>query len=102
MYFSPPSVITAALVLATKPRHEQKNNNNGGGKEKCKQTHIVCVDVPSHVSIRNQLPVDVASDFTVSPAAVDVNYADHVPLRMTSKSHETYHVKYSFETYLYF
>lgn len=48
---------------------------------KRKSAHIVRVDVPRHVSVRNELSVNVASDFTVPPAAVDVNYADHVPLR---------------------
>lgn len=37
--------------------------------------------MPRHVSVRDELPVNVASDFAVPPAAVDVNYADHVPLR---------------------
>lgn len=48
-------------------------------------THIIRINVPRHVSIRNELSVHVASDFTVPPAAVDVNYADHVPLRMRSE-----------------
>lgn len=67
-----------------------------GGKEKKtvrsrekKSAYIVCVDVPRHVSIRNKLSVNVASDFTVPPAAVDVNYADHVPLRVRRESHGT-------------
>lgn len=46
-----------------------------------KIAHIICVDVPRHVPVRDELPVNVASDFAVPPAAVDVNYADHVPLR---------------------
>lgn len=45
-----------------------------------KITYIICVDVPCHVAIRNKLSVNVASDFTVPPTAVDVNYTDHVPL----------------------
>lgn len=45
-------------------------------------SYIIGVDVPCHVSIRNELSVYVASDFTVSPAAVDVNDADHVPLQV--------------------
>lgn len=45
------------------------------------KAHVVCVDVPRHVTIRHQLPIDVASDLAVPPATVDVNYADHVPLR---------------------
>ena len=63
-------------------------HQNEGGKEmtavrrrKEKSAYIIRVDVPCHVSIRNKLSVDVASDFTVPPAAVYVNYTDHVPLR---------------------
>lgn len=37
--------------------------------------------MPRHVPVRDELSVNVASDFTVPPAAVDVNYGDHVPLR---------------------
>lgn len=47
---------------------------------KKKSAYIICVDMPCHVSIRNKLSVNVASDFAVPPAAVDVNYTDHVPL----------------------
>lgn len=36
--------------------------------------------MPRHVAVRHQLPVDVAPDLAVPPAAVDVNDADHVPL----------------------
>lgn len=50
-------------------------------RRKEKSAYIICVDVPCHVSIRNKLSVDVASDFAVPPAAVYVNYTDHVPLR---------------------
>lgn len=42
--------------------------------------YVVGVDVPRHVAVRDQLPVDVAPDLAVPPAAVDVNDADHVPL----------------------
>lgn len=57
--------------------------------------------MPGHVSIRNQLAVDVAADFAVPPAAVDVNDADHVPLRvkqieeiwLVSQSEQVDHLK---------
>ncbi len=49
--------------------------------KKRKSAYIIRVDVPRHVSVRNKLSVNVASDFAVPPAAVDVNYTDHVPLR---------------------
>lgn len=45
------------------------------------KAHVVCVDMPRHVTIRHQLSIDIASDLAVPPATVDVNYADHVPLR---------------------
>lgn len=54
-------------------------------RSKKKRAYIICVDVPCHVSIRNELSANVASDFTVPPAAVDVNYTDHVPLRERRK-----------------
>lgn len=46
------------------------------------RAYIIRVDVPRHVSIRHKLSVNVASDFTVPPAAVDVNNTDHVPLQV--------------------
>lgn len=45
------------------------------------KAHIVCVDVPCHVTVRHKLSIHVASDLAVSPATVDVNDADHVPLK---------------------
>lgn len=57
---------------------------------KKKSAYIICVDVPCHVSVRNKLSVNVASDFTVPPAAVDVNYTDHVPLRAGRESERKY------------
>lgn len=48
--------------------------------EESGSAYVIGVDVPRHVSVRDQLPVDVASDLAVPPAAVDVNDADHVPL----------------------
>lgn len=45
------------------------------------KAHVVCVDVPRHVTIRHELSIHVASDLAVSPATVDVNNADHVPLK---------------------
>lgn len=53
---------------------------------KKKSAYIICVDVPCHVSIRNKLSVNIASDFAVPPAAVDVNYTDHVPLSVRRES----------------
>lgn len=48
--------------------------------------HVVCVDVPRHVTVRHELSVHVASDLAVPPATVDVNYADHVPLQKRKES----------------
>lgn len=48
--------------------------------------YIVGVDVPGHITIRDQLTVDVATDLGVPPAVVDVDDADHVPLENT-KTH---------------
>lgn len=44
-------------------------------------TYIISVDVPGHIAVWDQLPVDVAADFTVPPAVVNVYNADHVPLQ---------------------
>lgn len=55
---------------------------------KKKGTYIICVDVPRHVSIRNELSVNIASDFTVPPAAVDVDYTDHVPLKVRGEPNQ--------------
>ena len=46
-----------------------------------KAAYITGVDVPRHVAVGDQLPVDVATDLAVPPAVVDVDRADHVPLR---------------------
>lgn len=45
--------------------------------------YIIGVDVPGHVAIGDQLTVDIASDFRVPPAVVDVDDANHVPLKDT-------------------
>lgn len=45
------------------------------------KAHVVRVDVPRHVTVRHKLSIHVASDLAVSPATVDVNDADHVPLK---------------------
>lgn len=57
-------------------------NKQHQGMRGCSEkiTYIIRVDVPCHVAIRNKLSVNIASDFTVPPTAVDVNYTDHVPL----------------------
>lgn len=54
---------------------------------KKKSAYIICVDVPRHVSIRHKLSVNIASDFAVPPAAVDVHYTDHVPLSVRTESY---------------
>lgn len=43
--------------------------------------YIIGVDVPGHVAIWNQLTVHIATNLRVSPAVVDVDDADHVPLK---------------------
>lgn len=43
--------------------------------------YIVGVDVPRHVAIGDQLTVDIATNLRVPPAVVDVDDADHVPLK---------------------
>lgn len=62
-------------------------------RSKRERAYIICVDVPCHVSIGNKLSVNVASDFTVPPAAVDVNYTDHVPLRVRRETHDVSEVQ---------
>lgn len=37
--------------------------------------------MPSHVTIGNQLTINIATDLTVPPSIVDVDNADHVPLQ---------------------
>lgn len=49
------------------------------------KTYIIGVDVPGHIAIRDQLPVDVAADLTIPPTIVDVHNADHVPLQNREK-----------------
>lgn len=44
-------------------------------------SYIIGVDVPSHVAIGDQLTVHIATNLGVSPAVVDVDDADHVPLK---------------------
>lgn len=44
-------------------------------------TYIIGVDVPGHVAIGDQLTVDIATNLRVSPAVIDVDNADHVPLK---------------------
>lgn len=43
--------------------------------------YVIGVDVPGHVAIGDQLTVDIATDLRVSPAVVDMDDADHVPLK---------------------
>lgn len=43
--------------------------------------YIIGVDMPGHVAIGDQLTVHIATDLRVSPAVVDVDDADHVPLQ---------------------
>lgn len=63
------------------------SNKQHKGMRGCSEkiTYIICVDVPCHVTIGNKLSVNIASDFAVPPAAVDVNYTDHVPLGKDSQ-----------------
>lgn len=44
--------------------------------------------MPSHVAVGDKLSIDVAADLTVPPAVVDVNDADHVPLKKEKGQHE--------------
>lgn len=44
-------------------------------------TYIISVDVPSHITVWDQLSIDVAADFTIPPAVVNVYNANHVPLQ---------------------
>ena len=41
--------------------------------------------MPGHIAVGDQLAVDVATDLGVPPAVVDVDNADHVPLKTTRK-----------------
>lgn len=43
--------------------------------------YVIGVDVPGHVAIGDQLTVDIATNLRVSPAVVDMDDADHVPLK---------------------
>lgn len=48
-------------------------------------TYVIRVDMPGHVAIGDQLTIDVASDLGVPPAVVDMDDADHVPLKVQRK-----------------
>lgn len=65
-------------ITNTRDKGAQRADSQTG--EEKGSAYVVGVDVPRHVSVRHQLPADVAPDLAVPPAAVDVNYADHVPL----------------------
>lgn len=69
----------SACAKITKTRDKRQWVDSQTGKESG-TAYVISVDVPRHVPVRDQLPVDVASDLAVPPAAVDVNDADHVPL----------------------
>lgn len=43
--------------------------------------YIIGVDMPGHVAIGHQLTVHIATNLRVPPAIVDVDDADHVPLK---------------------
>lgn len=45
--------------------------------------YVIGVDMPGHIAIGDQLTVDIATDLRVPPAVVDVDDADHVPLKNT-------------------
>lgn len=53
--------------------------------------------MPGHVAIGDQLTVDVASDLGVPPAVVDMDDADHVPLKVVRK-HRDCKLKETFQT----
>lgn len=71
------SVCTEITNTRDKRRETRADSQSA---EESGSAYVVGVDVPRHVAVRDQLPVDVASDLAVPPAAVDVNDADHVPL----------------------
>lgn len=52
-------------------------------------SYIVRVDVPRHITVGDQLTVDITTDLGVPPAIVDVDDADHVPLENTRTQRET-------------
>lgn len=78
--------VDVAASFSPVPIHIKSRGKKTERGSKKKSAYIICVDVPCHVSIRHKLSVNVASDFTVPPAAVDVNYTDHVPLRVRRES----------------
>lgn len=69
-------------MLLDKKKQEKKDDSSMGG------AYIIRVDVPRHVSVRNKLSINIASDFAVPPTAVDVNDTDHVPLQRKSNGEQ--------------
>lgn len=61
-------------------KNENVKNWKCGKAGSSTNTYIIGVDVPCHVAVGNQLAVDIATDLTIPPTVVDVDYADHVPL----------------------
>lgn len=49
-------------------------------------SYIIGVDVPGHITVRHQLTVDIATDLGVPPSVVDVDDADHVPLKKSKNT----------------
>lgn len=47
--------------------------------------YIIGVDMPGHITVGDQLTIDIATDLRVPPAIVDVDDADHVPLQKHKK-----------------
>lgn len=50
-------------------------------KNKKQKTYIICVNMPSHITIGYQLPINITPNFTVPPSIINVDNADHVPLK---------------------
>lgn len=46
-----------------------------------KKTYIICVNMPRHITIGYELSINVTPNFTVPPSIVNVDNADHVPLK---------------------
>lgn len=69
-----------------------RKNENGGKAARSTNTYIIGVDMPRHVAVGNQLTIDIATDFTIPPTVVDVDYADHVPLQERTGSRNRYSI----------
>lgn len=45
------------------------------------ETYIICVNMPSHITIGYQLSINITPNFTVPPSIVNMDNADHIPLK---------------------